>query len=437
MIERHANPVVLRVDLLSQSAPSENPESFAADLGSIRLRLEGARPTLEKKMARQYQPTLTLAFVTLIAQPSSSQAEISCLTQGFVPLEVAYEILNLETVSTNPQAPIPTYKGGGTNPMTEAVWNAGYVPPSPYTRNTTRNLQFNESQYISSPSQVVCETSYLTTSDGYTWGAMSTAINAMWPYDPSQYTGQSAIDAYYAGNFVTTPPAGVVKITDNMKAQNMKFWANQNGVKSGTKGATHLNRYFVRDQWGNEYIMHASGKSTDAEVQIAFESAVLPAGWTKSIRQLKTDLTIYPGAGSDGTFQYCVIKDSADNTYHQIGWSKTGNLQAQVAGMPIWGGQKNDVLTGDTNGATDDLIHGAGGNDHLKPGLGNDTVWGDKGVDTVTLPGRWDEYTVTQLSSDLTNLVLSSPYGTKTIRFCEHLRFEDRQISIRRIAKSL
>ena len=367
-------------------------------------------------MTHRYQIALTMAFIKLIAQPVSSQAETSCLTQGFVPLEVAYEILNLETVSTNPEAPITTYKAGGSNPMTEAVWNGGYVPPSPYIRNTTRNLQFNESQFIASPDQVVCETSYITTSDGYTWGTMSAAINAMWPYDSSQYTGQSAINAYYAGNYVTTPPEGVVKITDNVKAQNMTFWANQDGVKSGSSGATPLNRYFIKDQWGNEYIMHASGKSTDAEVQMAFESAVLPAGWTKSIRQLKKDLTIYPSAGSDGTFQYCVFKDSSDNTYHQIGWSKTGNLQAQVPGMPIWGSQKNDVLAGDTSGETDDLIHGAGGNDHLKPGLGDDIVWGDKGIDTVALPGKWEEYTVTQLSSDFSNLVLTSPYGTAVSR---------------------
>ena len=388
-------------------------------------------------MTRLCRPAVAAALAALAAQPAIGQAHVSCLTQGFVPLSVAHEILNLETVGTNPQAPIATYKGAGDNPISDSVWDAGYQPPAPYVRNTTRNLQFNESQFIASPDEVVCVTSYITTSDGYTWGAMSTAINAMWPYDSNQYTGQSAINAYYAGNLVTTPPPGVVKVTVNMKAQNMKFWANQNGVKSGTKGAIPLNRYFIKDQWGNEYIMHASGKSTDAEVQQAFEAAVLPPGWTKSIRQLKKDLTIYPSASSDGIYQYCVFRDSADNTYHQIGWSKTGNLQAQVPEMPIWGGQKNDVLAGDANGASDDLLHGAGGNDRLSPGLGNDTVWGDQGVDTVVLPGDWKEYTVAQLSSDLTNLVLTGPYGTKTIRYCEFLRFEDRQLSIRSIANHL
>ena len=62
------------------------------------------------------------------------------------------------------------------------------------------------------------------------------------PMTPIQYTGQSAVNAYYAGNLVTTPPPGVVKVT-----VNMKFRANQNGVKSGTKGAILLNRYFIKD----------------------------------------------------------------------------------------------------------------------------------------------------------------------------------------------
>ena len=99
---------------------------------------------------------------------------------------------------------------------------------------------------------------------------MSKAMNAMWPYDPKQYTGQSAINTYYAGNLVTTPPKGSVKVTVNYKAQNMKFWANQEGVPAGTSGAVPLNRYFIIDQWNNEYIMHASSQSTDASVQQAF-----------------------------------------------------------------------------------------------------------------------------------------------------------------------
>lgn len=131
--------------------------------------------------------------------------------------------------------------------------------------------------------------SYVFTSDGYSWGAMSEAINAMWPYNSADYTGLSAVNAYYAGNLVTNPPPGVVKVTANFKAQYMKFWANEDGVKPGTEGAVPLNRYIVIDEWGNKYIMHASGQSDPDAVAQAFEDAVLPEGWTKKVKQLSHD----------------------------------------------------------------------------------------------------------------------------------------------------
>ena len=218
----------------------------------------------------------------------------------------------------------------------------------------------------------------------------------------------------------------------------MKFWANQEGVPAGTSGAVPLNRYFIIDQWNNEYIMHASSQSTDASVQQAFNDAVLPAGWRKSIRQLKKDLTIYPSVGSDGSFQYCIFRDSSDNTYHQTFWSGEGSLEAQVAEMPIWGGQSSDVLAGDATGPTNDVIHGAGGNDRLVPGYGADTVWGDAGIDTVILSGTLRDYSLKALSSDFTLLKLDSPtYGQKTIQHCEYIKVGGKIIRIRDIKKAL
>ncbi|MBY0275524.1 hypothetical protein K2Z84_09285, partial [Candidatus Binatia bacterium] len=188
------------------------------------------------------------------------------------------------------------------------------------------------------------ETSDLTTSDGYTWGAMSKVINAMWPDVHTDYTGLAAVNPYYAGNLVTTPGPEVVKVAANFKAQDMKFYANENGEAPGTAGALPLDRYFIVDQWGNEYVMHASGQLDQDEVGQAFANAVLPPGWTKSTRQLAEDLILEPAHGADGSYHYLIFRDSADNTYHQIGWSDVGSLAAQVEGMPIWGGSSDDVL---------------------------------------------------------------------------------------------
>jgi hypothetical protein len=374
--------------------------------------------------------TGALALLGLALGPLTPVAgATSCPTASWNELEVAHEIIDIGSVYRHPEEALPTYKGAGANPISDDVWNAGYEPPSPYIANTTRNLQFNESQFIASPGEPVCTTSYITTSDGYTWAAMSLAINAMWPYRGDTYAGLPSRNAYYAGNLVETPPPGVVKVTANFKAQKIKFWANENDVASGTPGAVPLTRYFVRDRWGNEYVMHASGQDTPAGVAQAFRDAVLPKGWTKSKGPLQKDLILRPAEGSDGSFHYLVIRDSADNTYHQLTWSNRGSLQAHVQGpsMPIWGGQDGNVLGG---GPHRDVIHGAGGDDRIRPRLGTDEVWGDAGVDTVILQGSSERYRLLRVSRHAKTVVVAGLRGRKTIKYAERLRFRNRTVRI-------
>ncbi len=349
-------------------------------------------------------------------------------------LEEAFELVNIGTVLSRPELPVSTYKSGddpdlaGNNEISAEAWSS-YTPPLPYIKNTTRNLQFNESHFIASPGAPVGTTTYVSTSDGYTWASMSMAINALWPYDASLYSGLSAINAYYAGNLEITPPPGVVKLTANFKGQDMKFWANENGQAAGSAEVVALERYFVRDQWGNEYIMHASGQTEQSQVKQAFEAAVLPEGWTKDIRYLSEDLILYPAQGSDGSFHYLVFRDSADNSYHQIGWSDQGSLMAQVPEMPIWGGETADVLSGSDG---NDAIHGAGGDDTLVPLLGDDEVWGDAGVDTVVLAGDKNRYYLVSYDEAQQALVIfdSISSAIKTLYFCEKLQFDDITIDL-------
>lgn len=375
---------------------------------------------------------LALAAVSGIATAATSNALVSCKENPWRPLSVAHEIINTSTVTTDPKAALPTYKGDGSNPISDTTWNAGYVVPSPYINNTTRNLQFNESQFIGSPDVPACEIAYVTTTDGYTWAAMSKAINAMWPFDRDAFKGASKLSPYFAGNMTTTPPAGVVKVTANYKAQNIKFWANEKGTATGTAGAVPILRFFVTDQWGNEYVMHASGKETPAEVKAAFDAAVLPAGWKKDSRNLKQDLILSPAEGSNGTFHYLVFRDSTDNTYHQTKWAPKGNLSAQINDMPIWGGQKADKLAGDiTRKGRADLIHGAGGNDVITPGTGNDDVWGDAGKDTVVLPGVKAAFTVASSADNM--VVLTRGKDTVTLNYVEVVRFADGPVQVSKL----
>lgn len=328
----------------------------------------------------------------------------------FVPLQEAKEIVDISTVMADPQLPVRTYKSAEdpSNPgkeISDAEWE-DYVPPTGYLKNSTRNLQFNESEFLASPGLPLGETAYIETSDGYTWAAMSNAINAMWPFDPSDYTFPASSSAYYAGNLVITPPAGVVKVTANYKAQNMKFYAFEGGVVADDPGAVPLDRYVVEDAWGNAYIMHASGQMDQALVADAFWDAELPTGWTKRVIQLEEDLILTPATGSDGSFHYLVIRDSADNSYHQFVWGEDGtSLAAQVPGMPIWGGPGDNVL-------------------RLRPDNDN-LAYGGGGSDTAILPGNFSEWSLMSFAAGGAQLVLArSGYETTLYDFA-FLQFDD------------
>jgi hypothetical protein len=369
---------------------------------------------------------VSLLAATVLAAGSTASAE-------WRVLEEAREIIDISAVlAGKPEQPVQTYKSAGENPIPDDDWPDYELEP-PFLKNTTRNLQFNESEFLASPGAPIGVTTYIKTPvDGYTWAAMSEAINALWPYDPTRYAAPSNTNAYFAGNFEVTPPPGVVKVTANYKGQNMKFWAYAEGAKPGRGKPVALERYFVTDQWGNQYIMHASGERSEADVRAAFERATLPPGWRKSIRRLGQDLVLRPAESDDpdARFHYLVIRDSADNTYHQISWSKRGSLAAQVEGMPIWGGLNRDILTGDIGGIRNDLMYGGGGGDRFRPGLGDNIVWGSsRAVDTVELPGRISDYVPAEME-DPETLVLHGLGYVQTLHYVDKLRFEDVAVTV-------
>lgn len=276
-------------------------------------------------------------------------------------ITVSYEIIYTANVIDHPRDFVQAYKEGGSNPITSTEWET-YTPPEGYTKNTTRYLQFDESISLGGPGDPIGTETYITTSDGYTWGAISNVISAMWPYDSSQYTFPSNLGTFYAGNLTVTPPAGVVKLSSNYKSQLMKYYANENGVSPGTPGAIPILRYFITDEWGNKYIMQASDYDTPAEVTASFEAAILPAGWTKEQSFLSEDFILYPAKGPANTFQYALIRDNQNNTYDQITWSSSGTMlaaQIQESGMPIWGGLTVNILR--VTNSFDNLLVGGGG----------------------------------------------------------------------------
>ena len=278
----------------------------------------------------------------------------------------------------------------GNTVIDEDTW-IDYNPPGALIKNTTRYLQFEEHIPISSPFAPKGTIHYVSTNDqpdnpdGFTWAVMSYAQSAMWPFIAEDYSGLSMLGPFQAGLLTTTPPAGSLKVSNNLKCQALNFWATHNNQPDGTP----LLRFKIFDQHGNGYIMHTAAVEAETDIERAFDEAVLPAGWRKEKGYLSDNLKLFPSqaeAGEHGICNYNLVRDSADNAYHQFQWADNGiTVNAQVAGMDIWGSRNNDYLTGDHAGVygSKDVIYGAQGNDTLVGGLESDQLMGDAGEDLL------------------------------------------------------
>jgi hypothetical protein len=330
---------------------------------------------------------------------------------------VAYEIAYLGDLGAKYTGPVLVYLAGGSNPIDAEEW-ANYTPPPGYIKNTPRNLQFNAQTLISSPDSM--GDSYITTSDVYTWLFIASTVSANWPFNPADYPGQDYSSGYEAAALETTPPPGVIKWTDNTKNQEITWYATD-------ADGQPIERYFITDPWGDRFIMQASGVTDTSQVESNFLSAVLPAGWKRSMGNLNQDLTTLPAYNADGTANYNIFRDSADDSFEQIGWGKLGWGTAQmISGMPIWGGTNGNTIR--TNPAFNNLVYAAGGNDTIYAADMINTIHGDGEGDTAIFPGRRCQYTITTSTSDDSTTIVTrrgsaasthvtTLYGVERIRF--------------------
>ena len=361
-------------------------------------------------------------------QPCASHAIASALLAISLiapasPVVAGSELADTTEAGADRTGPTDILLDYGSNPIPPEVFESpDYVPPPGYLKNTPRTAEFNAEETLSSPGEPDGVVTIVTTSDGYTWKIIASTRSANWPYDPADYPTfepppTSAWDAAFRA---PTPPEGVVRYSANEKNQIMTYWATEQDAPDGDP----ILRFFVLDPWGNRYMMMATGAETAEETRVAFEAAVLPARWSKSTGNLPQTIDLAPAYGAGDQAQFNIWRDSADNTFVQIGWSKSGNgIAQQIVGMPIWGGPRSDRING-TDG--DDLIHGAQGNDVIAPLAGNDEIYGDAGTDVVVLSGKSADYTLTRPSSDPATFELDGPAGEKLLHDVELVRFDDR-----------
>lgn len=334
-----------------------------------------------------------------------------------VSLQAGYEIADItEAYKNGFQGYTKVYLDYGSNPITADEW-ATFEPPTGYLKNTPRNPEFNAENTFSSPGMPEPEVQVETIS-GYTWKFIAQIQSAMWPYDADLFP--DTINAYQAAFAETTPPAGAIKFSSNEKNQEMIFWAREGNLSDGAL----ILRYFVTDQWGNRYIMGASGAATDAEIPDAFAAAVLPVGWTKTTGYLDETISLMPAYGAGNQAHYNLFRESGDNTFFQIEWGASGHsIAEQIGGMPIWGGATDDTILG--REGDDNLIHGAEGDDIIFAKGWNDRIYGDAGIDTVVLQGYYADYSLLYYANDGAEIVLSGFGYEKSIYDTEFLQFDD------------
>lgn len=192
------------------------------------------------------------------------------------------------------------YASGGDNPMSYEEFITYSSPVGKWSLNTPRNLQFESNCFFKSPtipsnctSDECIEFIEIMALNMTTWASLAQSICG--GYFPS---GDTNIELGPA-------PAGQVIVTPISKCQNMTFAAGP--------------QYVLTDQYGNSYIMHASGANTTDGVAEAVSEAQLPEGWSIAQETLDEDYTIYPDMDEEGNCYYTIIRDSSDNSYHMIG----------------------------------------------------------------------------------------------------------------------
>ena len=383
-------------------------------------------------------------------------------TQSFasgywLALSDAYEIASIQGILPPNQfsesAILPTYKDGGSNPVSECTWygtctlDGKYwsLPFPPYSKNTTRYLQFNESHFIASPNSPVGTTTYITTygnpnppySTGFTWGAMSNVHNGIftvdssknsstqpalyyayqpWMYNSSAITQSTGLNNCSAVSFsfvelpnpfaganwctdpaiypastapgtllppTSTPIIASIKFSVNYKAQNMLFYKYING--SPSQGL--MTRYLVKDAYGNMYIMHASGQSSTADQATAFWNSSLPQGWTKIQVYLPSDLVIVPATGYNPAYptttqyEFNIWRDNLDTTYHQLYWGSNHQPAEYIEANGSAGPGASMEIWG---GNTSDIIYGATSNLCAEgSGCSDHPIYAGAGNDTI------------------------------------------------------
>jgi Ca2+-binding RTX toxin-like protein len=134
----------------------------------------------------------------------------------------------------------------------------------------------------------------------------------------------------------------------------------------------------------------------------------------------------FEGAGGNDTMDGGLGIDAV--TYMSSPAGVVVNLKTGTA-SDGWGGTDTLANFEKVVGSSfDDLITGTDGSDTLTGGLGNDTLDGGGGTDTAVFAGNFDSYEIDSASG--TDVIVTGPDGTDTLRNIELLQFDDETFAV-------
>ena len=176
---------------------------------------------------------------------------------------------------------------GGDNPIPDSDWDA-FGPGWGNRKNSTRNLQFDDSCFARSPyADVDCDGEDCATIievKGYTW------------IELSQILAVDCLPSGEACNPETLTP-GELAVIVTRKCHRLTFAGEQ---------------LFLYGPDGETAVLHASAGTEDPTTDVE-----LPEGWSIARETLDEPLTIHP-FGGEGECYYNVIRDALQQSYHQI-----------------------------------------------------------------------------------------------------------------------
>ena len=179
---------------------------------------------------------------------------------------------------------------GGDNPIPDSEWE-DFRPGWGNRKNSTRNLQFDDSCFARSPgADADCDGETCATIaevKGHTWIELSQIL---------------AVDCL---------PSGGTCNPQKLKSGELAFIVTRKCHRLTFDGE----QLFLYGPDGEKAVLHASAGTEDPTTDVA-----LPDGWSIEREILDEPLTIHP-FGGEGECYYNVIRDELQQSYHQIAYA--------------------------------------------------------------------------------------------------------------------